>query len=97
LAQLLELIAGVIRERQRIKGEIRTLTSQGRLTGYILGCMPFTVGALIILVGRLTQPNAPSFIEPLIGTSLGHLILLGAFVWEILGFYLIMRIVNIRV
>jgi tight adherence protein B len=97
LAQLLELIAGVIRERQRIKGEIRTLTSQGRLTGMILGLMPFIVGFLIIFVGRLTAPDSPSFIEPLIATSLGHLILAGAFAWEIIGFWLIMRIVNIKV
>lgn len=97
LAQLLELIAGVIRERQRIRGEIRTLTAQGRLTGYILGCLPFIVGFLIYFVGRVTAPNDPSFIEPLIGTSLGHLILLGAFIWQMIGFWLIMRIVNIKV
>jgi tight adherence protein B len=97
LAQLLELIAGVIRERQRIRGEIRTLTAQGRLTGYILGCLPFIVGFLIYFVGRLTAPNDPSFIDPLISTSLGHLILLGAFIWQMIGFWLIMRIVNIKV
>lgn len=97
LAQLLELIAEVIRERQRIKGEIRTLTAQGRLTGVILGLMPFTVGALIVVVGHLTAPDEPPFIAPLLSTDLGHLILLGAFIWEVIGFWLIMRIVNIRV
>lgn len=97
LAQLLELIAEVIRERQRIKGEIRTLTAQGRLTGVILGLMPFTVGILILLVGRMTAPDDPPFIQPLIATDLGHLILAGALIWEIIGFWLIMKIVNIRV
>lgn len=97
LAQLLELIAGVIRERQRIKGEIRTLTAQGRLTGVILGFMPFTVGFLIWMVGRSTQPNEPSFIEPLIGTTLGHLLLIGAVIWQMIGVFIIMRIVSIKV
>ena len=97
LAQLLELIAAVIRERQTIKGEIRTLTSQGRLTGYILGMMPISVGLAIWFVGRAVAPNDPSFIEPLISTQLGNLLLIGAFLWQMIGFWLIMRIVSIKV
>ena len=97
LAQLLELIAAVIRERQTIKGEIRTLTSQGRLTGYILGMMPISVGLAIWFVGRSVAPNEPSFIDPLISTQLGNLLLLGAFIWQMIGFWLIMRIVSIKV
>jgi tight adherence protein B len=98
LAQLLELIAGVIRERQRIKGEIRTLTAQGRLTGFILGMMPITVGFLIYLVSRAANgPNEPTFIDPLINTTMGQMLLAFAFVWQIIGFWLIMRIVSIKV
>ena len=97
LAQLLELIAAVIRERQTIKGEIRTLTSQGRLTGYILGSMPITVGAAIFLVGRAVAPDDPSFIDPLLHTQLGNLLLIGSFLWQMIGFWLIMRIVSIKV
>ncbi len=97
LAQLLELIAAVIRERQTIKGEIRTLTSQGRLTGYILGSMPITVGLAIYFVGRAVAPDEPSFIEPLINTQLGNLLLIGSFIWQMIGFWLIMRIVSIKV
>ncbi len=95
LAQLLELIAAVIRERQTIKGEIRTLTAQGRLTGGILGMMPFTVGFLIWLTSR--QPGEPSFIDPLITTQLGNMILAGAVLWQMIGFFIIMKIVSIKV
>lgn len=97
LAQLLELIAGVIRERQRIKGEIRTLTAQGRLTGAILGCMPFTVGLAILLIGRSSQPGEPSYLAPLLETTLGHMVLIGALIWQMIGFAIIMKIVNIKV
>ncbi len=97
LAQLLELIASVIRERQRIKGEIRTLTAQGRLTGAILGAMPITVGIAIVLIGRVSQPGEPSFIEPLIATQLGHMILGAAFFWQIIGVFIINKIVSIKV
>jgi tight adherence protein B len=40
LAEILETIAAVIANACRIKGEIRTLTTQGRATGAILGCLP---------------------------------------------------------
>jgi len=97
LAQLLELIASVIRERQRIKGEIRTLTAQGRLTGAIMGCLPFIVAALIFFVGKVTSPDEPSFLEPLINTMLGQMLLVGAVIWQMIGFAMIMKIVNIKV
>lgn len=97
LAQLLEIIAAVIRERQRIRGEIRTLTTQGRLTGAILGLLPVIVAALIWLVGRMVAPTQPSFIDPLISTSLGHMLLAGAVIWQLIGIWIIMRIVNIKV
>ena len=97
LAQLLELIASVIRERQRIKGEVRTLTAQGRLTGGIMGFLPVIVGFLIGFVGKTTAPNDPSFIEPLLTTDMGHLLLGFAFVLQLMGFFIIMRIVNIKV
>ncbi len=97
LAQLLELIASVIRERQRIKGEIRTLTAQGRLTGAILGAMPITVGIAILVIGRVSQPGEPSFIEPLLTTQLGHMILGAAFLWQLVGVAIINKIVSIKV
>jgi len=97
LAQLLELIASVIRERQRIKGEIRTLTAQGRLTGGIMGCLPFIVAGLIFFVGNFTSPGEPSFLEPLINTMMGQMLLVGAVIWQMIGFAMIMKIVNIKV
>jgi len=97
LAQLLELIASVIRERQRIKGEIRTLTAQGRLTGAILGAMPITVGFLIWFMGHLSSPGEPSFIEPMIATQFGQMILAGALIWQLIGVFIINKIVSIKV
>ncbi|RYX85321.1 secretion system protein [bacterium] len=97
LAQLLELIAAVIRERQRIKGEIRTLTAQGRLTGGIMGFLPVVVGFAINMVGKMSAPDDPVFIEPLLTTDMGHMMLAGAFVLQLIGFFIIMRIVDIKV
>jgi tight adherence protein B len=97
LAEILDSIAFTIRERVRIKGEIRTLTAQQRMSGYVVGFLP------IALVGMLTI-IAPSFMDPmlrkppeLLGLPAGMIILaIGAFMM-LLGFVFIRRIVDIEV
>ena len=97
LAEILDSIAFTIRERVRIKGEIRTLTAQQRMSGYVVGFLP------IGLVGVLTL-IAPTFMEPMLrkppelfGLPAGVIILaIGGFMM-FLGFILIRRIVDIEV
>ncbi|NDJ52815.1 MAG: secretion system protein [Chloroflexi bacterium] len=50
LAEILDTISHTIRERVRIKGEIRTLTSSGRATGTIIGVIPIILGILIGII-----------------------------------------------
>lgn len=50
LAEILDTISETIRERVRIKGEIRTLTAQGRITGWIIGLLPILLSALLVLI-----------------------------------------------
>ncbi|MEO1287465.1 MAG: type II secretion system F family protein [Chloroflexota bacterium] len=47
LAEILEVISGTIRERIKLKGEIRVLTSQGRMTGYVISFMPIALAAFL--------------------------------------------------
>lgn len=97
LAEILEVISRVIGERIRIRGEIRTLTSQGRLTGAILGFLPLSLGVAIHLVGRVTTPNDPSFVEPLLTTIQGNYLLGIGLALQVIGFLIIMKIVDIKV
>jgi tight adherence protein B len=53
LAEILDIISHTIRERIKLKGEIRVLTAQGRVTGYIIGGLP------VILLGFLYMVNRP--------------------------------------
>ncbi len=60
LAEILEVISHTIRERIKLKGEIRVLTAQGRVTGYIIGGMPVFLLAFLMManpdyVGRLFE------------------------------------------
>jgi tight adherence protein B len=97
LAEILDSIAFTIRERVRIKGEIRTLTAQQRMSGYVVGFLP------IGLVGILTL-IAPTFMEPMLrkppelfGLPAGVIILaIGGFMM-FMGFIFIRRIIDIEV
>jgi tight adherence protein B len=97
LAEILDSIAFTIRERIRIKGEIRTLTAQQRLSGYVVGFLPIGLAGFLFVAA----PNfmAPMFEKPpeALGLPLGVVILfMGGFMMFI-GFLLIRRIVDIEV
>jgi tight adherence protein B len=97
LAEILDSIAFTIRERVRIKGEIRTLTAQQRMSGYVVGFLPI---ALVLLLSVI----APTFMAPmlqkppeLLGLPAGMFILAGGGFMMLIGFILIRRIVDIEV
>jgi tight adherence protein B len=97
LAEILDSIAFTIRERVRIKGEIRTLTAQQRLSGYVVGFLPIGLAGFLFIA-------APGFMSPMFddrvsiaGLPGGVIILaLGGFAMFV-GFMLIRRIVDIEV
>ena len=97
LAEILDMIAYTIRERVRIKGEIRTLTAQQRMSGYVVGFLPV---ALVLLLSVI----APTFMEPMLhkppelfGLPAGMFVLGGGGLMMLIGFVLIRRIVDIQV
>jgi tight adherence protein B len=90
LAEILDNVAHTMRERERIRGEIRTLTSQQRLTGYVIAGIPFGLGAMFYVV-------SPEFTSLLFTEELGRFMLIGALVLEAMGFLVIQKIVNIEV
>jgi tight adherence protein B len=97
LAEILDTIAFTIRERVRIKGEIRTLTAQGRLSGYVVGFLPIA----LVLALSVISPNfmAPMLQKPpeAFGLPLGMIILAFGGVLMTIGFLLIRRVVDIEV
>jgi tight adherence protein B len=97
LAEILDSIAFTIRERVRIKGEIRTLTAQQRMSGYVVALLPIGLMAALMVI----DPNfmSPMFQNPpaILGLPLGLAVLgVGAFSM-LIGFMLIRRIVAIEV
>lgn len=90
LAEVLDNIAETIRERVRIKGEIKTLTAQGRLSGIVIGLLP------VVLAGVMLVMN-PSNLINFAAHPVGRIMILMAIGGEIIGFMLIKRIVDIKV
>jgi tight adherence protein B len=52
LAEILDVISFTIRERVRIKGEIRTLTAQGRYSGYVISLLPICMALILFVINR---------------------------------------------
>ena len=90
LAQILDNISYTINERIRMKGEIKSLTAQGRFSALILLCLPFAAGAAMFFM------NHDNFMM-LFEEPLGQIALGVSFVMEIVGYFVIMRIVDIDV
>jgi len=90
LAEVLEKVAYVIRERHRLKRQIRVHTAQGRLTGWILALLPVCLGALLFTV-------KPDFVALLWQNPTGLKMLYAAMIMTLLGGLIIRRIIRIRV
>ena len=90
LAEVLDNIANTIRERVRIKGEIKTLTAQGRISGLIIGSLPALLTLAIYLI-------SPEYIMLLFSSKTGLALVSAAVVFQIMGFVLIRKIVQIPV
>jgi tight adherence protein B len=87
LAELLERIAVVIRERVRIQGEIRTHTAQGRMTGWILSGLPLIVMIALNLV-------SPGYSTPLFSDPFGQKMLYVGGGLLVIGTFAIRKIIN---
>jgi len=90
LAEILDTIAFTIRERVRIKGEINTLTAQGRMSGYLVAFLPIALAAGINAIN-------PGFMEPLFTQTLGKILIGVSLFCMAIGFFAIQKITDIKV
>ncbi len=90
LAEILDKIGTLIRERFKIWGQIQALTGEGRLSGLVLLALP---PALFIVMYRLN----PEYCMALFTDPLGHKMLAVAVVMQIIGALVIRKIISIKV
>jgi tight adherence protein B len=90
LAEVLDRISHLIRERIKLFGRVRVLATQGRLEAWVLSILPFVVAAIIFAI-------APQFMSVLWTESLGRTMLAVTAVTMTLGIFVMWRMVQIRV
>lgn len=90
LASILDTISETIAERVRMRREVMALTAQGRASGWVLAAIP--VGLFIIL-----YMMSPNYLSPLLDTEIGQMCIVGALILEVIGFFVIQRIVDINI
>ena len=90
LAQILDTISETIQDRIRMRREVKTLTTQGRMSGWILILTP-------IAMALFMTSSDPNYLDPLFKEPIGQMILAGVIVMEIIGAIVINRIVDIDV
>jgi len=90
LAEILDNLSYVIRERFKIQRQVRVYTAQGRLTMALLMGMP------PIIVTTMTLLN-PAFIRPLFTDPIGHTLLVAGITLQTVGYFVIRKIIRIQV
>jgi tight adherence protein B len=90
LAQVLDKAAHVIRERERVEGQMRIRSAQGRLTGWILCLLPFGIFFFMNIL-------SPGYGTVLFEDPLGQKMVIYGLIMMAIGTLIIRKIVNIKV
>jgi len=90
LGEVLDNLSRVIRDRFRVLGQVRALTAEGRLSGWILCVLPIFIFFMLSLIN-------PDYIGTLTNTDIGIKLIYTALFFQIMGMLVIRKIVNIKV
>ena len=89
LSDILEIIASTLRDRIRIKQEVRVLTAQGRVSGIVIGLLPVFILLALMVIN-------PEYFALFFTTKTGKIMLAVSAVMEAIGFAVINKIVDIE-
>jgi tight adherence protein B len=90
LAELMDILAGLLRERFIFDGKVRTLSAEGKLSAVILVCLPFFIIAYL----KITQPD---YMDLLFTDPIGRVMMVVAAIMMVIGIFVMTRIVKIEV
>jgi tight adherence protein B len=90
LTEILTSLAALIRTRFRLKGQVKAMSSQGRITALVLTVLPIGLAMALMAI-------APEYLRGMARDPVGRYMILGAFLGQIAGYLIMKRIVNIKV
>jgi tight adherence protein B len=90
LAELLSTVADTMVQRSRLRGEVKTLTAEGRLSAIIMGLLPLGLGGIMFM-------SSPEYIETLFQSATGWAMVIGSALMGVAGFAWLQKIIKIEV
>jgi len=90
LAEILDKLAYIIRERFKLRGRIRSVSAHGRMTATALSCIPIAVAVLMFLTN-------PDYVDFFFKDDIGQMMLGGAIALQLIGYGVMQKIVHIEV
>ena len=88
LAEVLDNLSGVIRDRFKVKRQMRVVSAHGRITGWVLVCLPPVLGLTLMTIN-------PEARQLMFGEKLGIQMMIGAAVLQSIGALIIRKIINV--
>jgi tight adherence protein B len=87
LSEALANLSRVLRDRKKMEGKIKAMSSEAKASAMIIGALPFAVGFLVWL-------TSPHYIELLWLTSTGHMVIVGCLIWMGIGVGVIKKMIS---
>jgi tight adherence protein B len=89
LSEVLGNLSSVIRERFRVKRQVRVLSAHGRITGWVLSGLPPALAAAFMI-------TSPNHLTEMINSPIGQDMIIGALALQVIGTLIIRKLVNIE-
>lgn len=90
LAEILDTISATIRDRARIRGEVKTLTAQSKISAIVITMLPIGIAVFLLLVN-------PEYLMELFTNRIGIFMVAGAVLMQIVGGFLMLKIADIEI
>lgn len=89
LSDVLRTISTTVQNRIKIRQEVKTLSAQGKMSSIIIGALPIVISLIMMIMN-------PSYIETLIETEIGRMLLIAAVIMEVIGFIVMTKITDVK-
>lgn len=89
LSEILDVLANTIRDRIKLRGDIKTITAQSKMSAVVVGMIPLVLVILLNLIN-------PGFISPLFNTLLGNILVGIVLTMQTIGVLILVRIIKVK-
>lgn len=90
LSEILTNLANVIRDRYRLKRKVKAMSAEAKTSAIIIGSLPLFVSGMLYLLN-------PGYMQPMLDSGTGRLVLYGAGVWMVIGMIVIRQMINFKI